>query len=288
MVKSVLLAVFTVASPVDGNGNLFSVKSTAGTAGPMGQASFRDGIVRADQGIPGYVESFSCDWCVHENVPRQPLLPGCLNGGCPERGWWTENPAAHWDSQGTFPSIPCMSFDAYGKRGTLVADAGEILSVDLYINVDYGGFYRYEYVSFPNPTNEEFMNNPVSPWYSLHSSAETAGVYPGRVVGYTKANTEAYLYDMDSVPGVGLGQRSKNPSHYEPGSSFCLSNFTNCFFRDSVPLPSGIEGQGVLRWNWVSAVTNQVRPLTLDFDFFFPLALDLTLHPSPCTLHPRP
>jgi hypothetical protein len=157
-----------------------------------------------------------------------------------------------------------MSNDAFGQRGTLSAAAGETVDVDLYVNADHGGFYRYEYANSTNPSNEDFMANPVSPWYSFHASAETVGTYPGRVIGYTKSDTDNYLYDMNRVPGGGLGGDRKNPSSQDPTSSFCQSSFDNCFYRDPVALPAGASGEGVLRLNWFSAETSQIYTNCID------------------------
>jgi hypothetical protein len=245
-----------LAASVDGHGNLVRVTSSGGSAGPMGQNAFRDGIVRGDSGVPGPPQGFRCDWCVLENRPRN----GQINGQ-----WWTETPAAHWNNPNTWPSIPCMSNDGYGSRGTLNVRAGEAINVQKYMNADHGGFYRYEFANGTNPTNDNFMGNPITPWLSLHASAETGSTYPGRVVGYTKGDTDAYIYDMPRGPGGLIGEARLNPSNQDPDSGFCQSNYNRCFVDDQVTIPPNTpNGQGVFRWNWFSLETGQVYTNCID------------------------
>ena len=66
-----------------------------------------------------------------------------------------------------------MSFDGYGARGVFNVQAGEQLDFQMYVNADHGGFYRYEFSNGTDPSNDNFMDNAISPWYSLHQSAET-------------------------------------------------------------------------------------------------------------------
>jgi hypothetical protein len=259
MVKTVLATAAVAAlvlSSADAHGNLIRVTGQSGSAGPMGQNSLRDGIPRGDSSIPGPVESFRCDWCVMENRQSNPSING---------EWWTQQPAAHWDNPNTQPTIPCMSFDDFGQRGVMDITAGETLDFQMYVNADHGGFYRYEFSNGTSPSSNDFMENPISPWYSLHESAETSNAYPGRVVGYSKADTDAYIFNMNRVPGGGLGGDRKNGGSQNPDSSFCQSNFDNCFFSDRVTVPTSIpSGAGVLRWNWYSMETGQVYTNCID------------------------
>jgi len=253
MVKTVLAtAVAALAlSSADAHGNLIRISGSGGSAGPMGSNALRAGIPRGDSSIPGPIESFNCDWCVMENRPQN----GQMNGQ-----WWSVNPAAHWTNHNTRPTIPCMSFDNYGARGVFNIQAGEQLDFQMYVNADHGGFYRYEFSNGTNPSNDNFMNNAISPWYSLHQSAETNGFYPNRVVGYSKQDTDRYIFDMNRTPGGGLGGDRLNPGSQNPESAP-----SNAFLNDRVVVPPSVpSGAGVLRWNWYSMETGQVYTNCID------------------------
>lgn len=245
-----------VATSVDAHSNVVRVRTSGGNAGPMGQNAFRDGIVRDTDGIPGSVQNFRCPHCVLENRPQQ----GQTNG----QGF-TVNPGAHWDNPSQWPSIPCMSFDGYGQRGTLNVRAGESIDIQSYVNADHGGFYRFEFANGTNPSNNDFMGNPISPFFSWHESAETNGFYPGRVVGWNKGDTNNYINDMRGWPGAGLGGARLNPQSQGADSGFCQSNYNSCFLDDRVTIPANApNGNAVLRWNWYSLETAQIYTNCID------------------------
>jgi hypothetical protein len=231
-------ALAALSGEADAHGNIIRASARSGTIGPMGQNALRLGIPRGASGIPGEVMSARCDHCVMENRPSNPSIGQ----------WYTVNPAAHWDNANTYPSIPCMSNDGYGARGTINVQRGESMEFTFYVNADHGGFYRYELVNGTAPSNAQFMGSPISPWYSLHENAETNRNYPNRIVGYSKSDTNSYIYDMRRPPGAGLG------------SDRLQGNLV-----DRITLPQGAAlGQSILRWNWFSLETGQVYTNCVD------------------------
>ena len=202
-----------------GHSNILNGRASGGSIGPMGSNSFRMGIPRGDTGVPGPPTNNNCPHCVMENRPTNSQTSG---------QWYTKNAAAHWDNQNQWPSIPCMSDDSFGRRGTLNVRAGELLNLTMYVNADHGGFYRYELASGQSPSNSQFMAKPISPFYSLHESAETYRSYAGRVVGYSKSDTNGYISNMKSSPGAGLGGNRMNPQFQGSSSSYCNQNPSKC------------------------------------------------------------
>lgn len=173
--------------------------------------------------------------------------------------WWTTRPASHWDNPDVWPeTTPCMSNGAFGVRGVLMMVPGEEVETTWYVNADHGGFYRFEFAPGREPTNADFMENPISPFYSLHETVETPGfIYPGRVVGYNKNETDLYI-DRTTIVGNGMGDLRLNDNQDAFDSAYCANNYDDCFLTDRVVIPEVPSGEYVFRFNWFSSETPQV------------------------------
>jgi len=255
--------VFAFVGSAAAHGNLIRIEGQRGTAvkteGNEG-IFMRTGVSRTGTtvsgDIPGIImDRLSCDHCVMENRPY-------LGDGPPNvlPGWWVSRPGGHWDDERVWPeTTPCMSEDSFGERGILELIPGEVLDTTFYINADHGGFYRFELAKGREPSNAEFMDAPISPFYSLHETLETPGhVYPERVIGWSKNETDLYIDRMYAV-GFELGDDRLNQQSFGQSSEHCQNNYVDCFLDDKVVVPTDTPpGEYVLRWNWFSLETPQV------------------------------
>merc|ERR1719272_487245 len=127
------------------------------------------------------------------------------------------------------------------------------------MKADHGGFYRFELASAESaePLNANYVNSPITPWYSLHEESETTPItFPGRVVGWTKNETDYYL-SVQNVVGAGNPGRM-NAAEQLSDSQFCQENYSECFLDEKVEIPATTPpGKYVLRFNWVCAETRQ-------------------------------
>ena len=165
-----------------------------------------------------------------------------------------------------------MSEDSYGTRGVLQLEAGETIDWQWFMKADHGGFYNFQLAAGEEPTNAEFMANPITPWYSLHESAETPGfTYPDRVVGWGKNDTDLYLGRQQWV-GAGNPERM-NPAENEMNSAYCQdpANYHQCFIDDKVTIPPNTPvGSYVFRFNWFCAETRQDYNNCMDVEIVAP------------------
>jgi hypothetical protein len=172
-----------------------------------------------------------------------------------------------------------MSEDGYGTRGVLRLEAGETIDWEWYMKADHGGFYNFALAAGEEPSNAEFMASPITPWYSLHESAETPGfTYPDRVVGWGKNDTDLYLTRAIQGPFSGWVGASNpermNPAEREPNSAYCQdpANYNQCYVDDKITIPPNTPaGTYVFRFNWVCAELRQVYNNCMDVEIVAPL-----------------
>jgi len=240
--KIAAAALALLVSTADAHAHLSRVNTSGGSA--SNRNSIRDGIVRnAGSGIPGSRANYGCDWCVLEgtNTNRQ-LYPA---------QWWSQNPGAHTQNSNVWPSVPCMSDDAFGRRGVLTVRPGENITTTTFVNADHGGFYRFELAYNQNPSNQDFMNNPVSEYYSFHEQQETPGFnYPGRKVGWNDADLQQYIQRMACT-----------------GIQCTGNNIRDRDYSETWVFPSNARrGNAVMRWMWSSIETSEVYAHCVDLN----------------------
>jgi hypothetical protein len=167
-----------------------------------------------------------------------------------------------------------MSEDSYGTRGVLQLEAGETIDWQWFMKADHGGFYRWEMAPGQEPSNAEFMANPMTAWYSLHESAETyPATFPNRFVGWEKSDTDFYLSQQHTV-GQALGADRRNQFEEEMNSEYCRdpANYDECFMDDKITIPSNTPpGTYVFRFNWMGAEVRQVYNNCMDVEVVAPL-----------------
>jgi hypothetical protein len=91
-------------------------------------------------------------------------------------GWWTANPAAHWDEPDVWPTKPCMSNDVFGAQGKMAVTTGETVTIRFYVNADHSGIYQYVHEK-----NSKFMISTVVLWAVLRKHISTSTVE--RIIG---------------------------------------------------------------------------------------------------------
>jgi len=249
MKLAVVAALGLLATPADAHAHLSSVRTSSGQTAsanghePSAKNKIRHGIARnSNSGIPGVPSNFNCNWCV---------LEGTQKNNQRYSQWWSANPGAHTTNPNTWPSNPCMTYDAYGQRGTLTIRAGENITTSTFVNADHGGFYRFE-LAYDRGDNGEFRANAISPYYKISESNETPGYgYPGRVVGWGDGDLQQYIQRMSCV-GVGC----------TPGS-----NIRDRPVSETWTFPGNVrKGPAVMRWIWSSLEGPEIYSSCVDLN----------------------
>lgn len=250
---TILVAIFTI---VDGHGCLTKITSNGQIAcavnandyqGCNSAIKVRTLIPRSgNDGVcanpPGCEASFNCDWCGLEKVKTFTPIVGYK--------WWTGTPAAHWTEATVAPQFPCMSKQSvFGANGIMPLNAGDSVTANMYINADHSGLYRYEIMCGDTPVNNQFT--PITPWMALHPSKDGANLPPSRIVGSTKADTDAY-FTATTCTGAACSYRM-NRNNGNPDSAHCKGNVADCYNFDTFTIPATCSGNAILRWLWNSA-----------------------------------
>jgi hypothetical protein len=261
--KSTMIAVISAAALVavaDAHAHLTRVESQFGVARNR-EGGIRDGIVRnAGDGIPGGEPGYACDWCVLEGSNRDETR-------YPQQ-WWSQNPGAYTEQENMWPTVPCMSRDAYGARGVLDIRAGENITTTTFVNADHGGFYRFEVGFNTEPSNNDFHENPVSDYYALSDNEGLNSQYPGRRVGPADADLQEYIQQMNCV-GAGC-----------PGN-----NIRNRDFSETWTFPFNVpSGPATMRWLWSSLETPEIYAHCVDIN----IVEGIPPTPAPPTPPPTP
>lgn len=250
---TILVAIFTI---VDGHGCLTKITGNGNTAcavhandyqGCNSAIKVRELIPRSgNDGVcanpPGCEASFNCDWCGLEKVVTFTPIVGYK--------WWTGTPAAHWTEPTVAPQFPCMSKQTtFGASGIMSLNAGDSVTANMYINADHSGLYRYEIMCGEIPANNKFT--PITPWLALHATKDGANLAADRIVGSTRAATDAY-FTATTCTGAACAYRM-NRGNGGPDSNHCKQNVADCYNIDTFTIPATCNGNAILRWIWNSA-----------------------------------
>ena len=79
-------------------------------------------------------------------------------------------------------------------------------------------------------------------------------------MGWSKADTDAYIADMNRWPGGGLGDDRKGSAHND-----CALQYDQCYLDDTIQIPADApSGAAVLRWMWYALETTQIYANCVD------------------------
>jgi hypothetical protein len=188
--------------------------------------------------------------------------------------WWTSKPALYFDDKSMWPRFnACASRDGFGARGTMPVKRGDAVSSSFYVNVDHSGIYRFELACGTNAVNQDYYDNPITPWKVLHKSKELENGTPladDRAIGYTMDDVLAYYHRTTCTAGTCAYSMNSGGGASGPDRAECTKNRADCFVEDTFTIPSNFQCSGkaaTLRWSWLVA----------DFDEIYVNCLDLEL-----------
>lgn len=274
MLRAVCISLLSVVPLVNAHGHLTLVTSGSQKAcayntnyecAGAGTLRLRKLIPRSgNTGVcanpPGCEANFICDHC---GLEKSNIMAQTHNNK-----WWTKNPASHWDNPAVWPQKVCMSDDAFGVRGKMNVAPGDSISTKMYVNADHSGLYQFQISCGELPTNQKFMQTPITPWKMLHKSKEfnDGKRVDDRVAGSNRRETDAH-FNSTVCTGAACNYRM-NRGIQPADSTHCKNDPGDCFVTDTFTIPPTwtCRGSATLRWFWLSSEGPEIYANCLDLN----------------------